>query len=82
MDCPRSHNKEMAKAGLELWVWLTLELMLLASFPTAILTISANIIEWVLCVMDYGVLYEQCYLIFIINLWIFLILQKKKKTGA
>lgn len=55
VDCPRSHNKEMAKAGLELWVWLTLEPMLLVSFPTATLTtISAKIIEWVLCVMDYG----------------------------
>lgn len=81
VDCPRSRNKEMVKAGLELWVWLTLESMLLVSFPTAILTtISANIIEWVLCVMDYGFLYEKCHLIFIITLWIFLILQKKKKN--
>lgn len=34
-SCPRSYNKEMAKPGLELWVWLTLEPIPLLLFPMA-----------------------------------------------
>lgn len=43
---PRSHNKEMAKSGLELWVLLPLEPMLLVTLTTTAASLLNGYYVW------------------------------------